>query len=34
MTQRGDSLALMISDGDLRAMLNMIPARLALVDRD
>ena len=33
MTLRGDSFALTITDADLRAMLDMIPARLALIDR-
>ena len=33
MTLRGDNFTLTISGADLRAMLDMIPARLALVDR-
>lgn len=34
MTRRGDSLALNITEADLRTMLDTIPARLALVDRE
>ena len=34
MTLRGDSQTLTITDADLRSMLDTIPARLALVDRE